>query len=521
MSRFGIGLFFLAALALATGGVLRLIFNQWENSLWIPLIASGVFFAVGIMKEWVTIRDFLSLRTTRHGANMGTVILVAIVGLGAVNFISYKKNKKWDLTEEKINSLSDQSVQVLTGLTEDVQVLGFFAQNAQGAEQVRAQFDQVTKLFTDESAKVKIQVFDPLKRPDLQKEYGIEVNGTVVLKYKDRKTTIQEVSEESLTNALIKVTRSTNKVVYFMQGHGEMDIENHDKPEGAGQLKKELESASYDVKTFKFVETGKIPEDASLIAIIGPKQPLLQPELDALLEYAANGGALLLAMDPGMKHNLGDLSKKLGVEFRNNYVVDQVGALLGVGAAVAIGVKYSASSEITKKFGQDMTGFRLASSLRKVEGVQTLRFDEIVQSSPESFSKNELAKQVKFDPASDEKGPLVIGMTASGTLPESSFPANTKVEPGKAKEFNAVVFGDSDFLGNGGLTFQLNRDLALNSLSYLAKDKDLLSIRPKELKGTKLVVTRTQSILLAIALGLVPLGFFITSGVMWYRRRSA
>lgn len=521
MSRIGLGFFFLAALALATGGILRLIFNQWENSLWLPLIFSGGFLVAGMVKEWATIKSFLSLRTTRHGANMGTVILIAIVGLGAVNFISYKKNKKWDLTEEKINSLSDQSTKILEALTDDVQILGFFAQNAQGAEQVRFQFDQVTKLFSDESGKVKIQVYDPLKRPDLQKEYGIEVNGTVVLKYKDKKTTIQEVSEESLTNALIKVTRGTNKVVYFMSGHGEMDAENSDKPEGVGQFKKALEEASYDVKTFKFVETGKIPEDATLVAVLGPKQPLLQPEIDALLGYAAQGGALFLAMDPGVKHNLGELTKRLGVEFRNNYIVDQVGQLLGVGAAVAIGIGYSPNSEITKKFGQDMTGFRLASSLRKVEGLGTLRFDELVKSSPQSFSKSQLSDKVKFEEGTDEKGPLAIGFTVAGTLPETSFPASVKVDPGQAKEFNAVIFGDSDFLGNGGLTFQLNRDLAMNSLSFLAKDKDLLSIRPKELKATELVITRTQLILLVLGLALVPLSFFITSGVMWYRRRSA
>ncbi|MBX9768153.1 MAG: GldG family protein [Bdellovibrionales bacterium] len=521
MSKIGIGLFFLAALALATGGVMRLIFNQWEPSLWIPLISSGVFLAVGVLKEWVTIRDFFSLRTTRHGANMGTVILIAIIGLGAVNFISYKKNKKWDLTEEKINSLSEQSTKILAGLSDEVQILGFFAQNAQGAEQARAQFDQITKLFSDESSQVKVQIYDPLKRPDLQKEYGVEMNGTVVLKYKDKKTTIQEVSEEALTNALIKVSREANKVIYFMTGHGEMDLENSEKPEGAGQFKKSLQEASYDVKSFKFVETGKIPEGAAVIAIVGPKQPLLQPEMDALLAFAANGGALLLAMDPGMKHNLGDLAKKLGVEFRNNFIIDQVGNLLGVGAAVAIGIQYSPNSDITKNFGQDMTGFRLASSLRKIEGMDTLRFDEIVKSTPQSFSKKELSDKVKFVEGTDERGPLTIAMAVSGNLPESSFPTSIKIPAGQAKEFNALIIGDSDFLGNGGLTFQLNRDLALNSLSHLAKDKDLISIRPKELKGTQLVITRTQTILLFLGLGLVPLVFFTTSGVMWYRRRSA
>ena len=59
----------------------------------------------------------------------------------------------------------------------------------------------------------------------------------------------------------------------------------------------------------------------------------------------------------------------------------------------------------------------------------------------------------------------------------------------KQKVMKLIVFGDSDFLTNGLLNAQgVNRDLALNSISYLLNEPDLISIRPKRLKATQLIL---------------------------------
>ncbi len=84
-----------------------------------------------------------------------------------------------------------------------------------------------------------------------------------------------------------------------------------------------------------------------------------------------------------------------------------------------------------------------------------------------------------------------------------------------------MIFGDSDFVSNKSIAQGLNRDLALNSFSFLAQEDDLISIRPKQPKGTQLMMTKyTQLGLVGAGVGL-PLILLILGGVVWFRRRGA
>jgi ABC-type uncharacterized transport system involved in gliding motility auxiliary subunit len=91
----------------------------------------------------------------------------------------------------------------------------------------------------------------------------------------------------------------------------------------------------------------------------------------------------------------------------------------------------------------------------------------------------------------------------------------------EAAEFNVVVAGDSDFLSNQWLFQYFNRDLALNSVAFLAKDEDLISIRPKVGKTSNLELPRGRAIVYGILFLAFPLLLFIVAGVFWYRRRGA
>jgi ABC-type uncharacterized transport system involved in gliding motility auxiliary subunit len=101
-------------------------------------------------------------------------------------------------------------------------------------------------------------------------------------------------------------------------------------------------------------------------------------------------------------------------------------------------------------------------------------------------------------------------MSASGKLPDG------------AREFSAVFFGDSDFAKNKLINNNNNRDLFMNSISYLSQDSDLISIRPKSPKGTKFFATSMQINMLAgFFVIILPLLMFGSGGFIWWRRKSA
>src|SRR6185436_5657244 len=87
-------------------------------------------------------------------------------------------------------------------------------------------------------------------------------------------------------------------------------------------------------------------------------------------------------------------------------------------------------------------------------------------------------------------------------------------------ETRVVVFGDSDFVSNGVLGIQGNKDMFMNALGWLSQQENLISIRPKSADDRRLTLTATQqSNIMWLALLIVPGTIFSTGVYGWWRRR--
>jgi len=157
-----------------------------------------------------------------RGAFYGTVSavsgLVLVALLVAVNYIAVKKPQSWDLTKDRIFTLSDQTAGGLKGLKVEVKVQAFYS----AAEPEYTDLDQRLRQYRSQTDKLQVEFVDPLKRPGLVKEMNISQSGPrVVIRSGSKEARAKDTSEESLTNALIEVTRGSTKKVYFAKGHGE------------------------------------------------------------------------------------------------------------------------------------------------------------------------------------------------------------------------------------------------------------------------------------------------------------
>ena len=82
-----------------------------------------------------------------------------------------------------------------------------------------------------------------------------------------------------------------------------------------------------------------------------------------------------------------------------------------------------------------------------------------------------------------------------------------------------VVVGNSGFAANNFISFNANRDLAMNAINWLAQDEDLISIRPKENENRRLNVNAAQMrLFLYFTLIALPL-LIIGSGVSVFLKR--
>jgi ABC-type uncharacterized transport system involved in gliding motility auxiliary subunit len=483
---------------------------EWYGARWWLVGAGGLLVLASLLAYVGDLRGALSHRTARYGVNTVVMVLLLLGIIGLVEAVSYRHNARLDLTEGKRHSLSPQTIKVLGDLKTDVNAVAFFRSDQPGKRVAEDLFKQYVRYA---NGKFSWKIVDPDREPGLARRYGIETYGTVVLETKAKSEKVSDAEEEKLTNGLVKVTREGKRVVYVVQGHGEHDLANTERA-GFSEAKAAMERANYEVKPLLLAREGKIPDDAAVVIVSGPRTDLLPPEVDALDGHLAKGGKVLVMVDSGLagQAQVGALKKllaKYGLELGENLVIElnPIGRLFGATPDVPIIQQYE-SHAITREMGGVMTAFPLS---RTVDVAKTppqgVSVQPLARTSAQSWGETNAAEiqkgEVNPGPA-DPKGPL---------------PVAAAVTKDKTR---LAVYGTSNLAANQFLNFQGNRDLFLNTVSWLAEEEGQIAIRPRETKQTPVFLTSQQA-QAAFLLPVVVLPAVVVLGgiVAVVRRRAA
>src|SRR5262249_35253403 len=158
-----------------------------------------------------------------------------------------KETKTFDLTKNKVNSLSDQTVKLVKGLKSPVKVTMFA--KATEKEKFRPILDNYRNL---NPGQFTVEFVDPDREPSRTKLAGVKKYGTAVLTVNGRESKVEDVNEEKLTNALIKLTKEKSPTLCVIAGHGEKVFTATDN-EGYDSVRKALVDQSYEVKEINLI----------------------------------------------------------------------------------------------------------------------------------------------------------------------------------------------------------------------------------------------------------------------------
>src|ERR1700691_2308672 len=89
------------------------------------LILGALFVLASLAIGFKFIVRFFSKRSSQLGTNTTILTLAVIAILGFVNFLGRQHHKRFDLTSEKLFTLSDQTDKIVRGLSADVNVVRF------------------------------------------------------------------------------------------------------------------------------------------------------------------------------------------------------------------------------------------------------------------------------------------------------------------------------------------------------------------------------------------------------------
>ena len=478
------------------------ITNLWETIHWVLLVGGVAGIGYFLFVFFTQREKVISKRSLKYGSNVGVQALMVLFIVAMLAFVFSRQHVRWDLTANNLYSLSEQTEKILDNLDKDVEIKAFF----KSADQNRAR--DLLDEYEYRSAYLRYDLIDPDEKPQLTKRYGVTKYNTVVVESGVKRETIDKLDESNLTNAIIKVTREQDKVIYFLTGHGERSIKD-DSQSGYKTAAEEIRKDNHLTRELNLARRGSIPDSCTVLAILSPKTPLFQAELDTIEQYVKDGGKLLVTVDPETKSNLRDFLQKFHISVGNDMVIEQSFAaqIFGGGPGIPLVNYYDPDHIITKGF-QVMTFFPYASSVSPMEDKGGYTMTELLKTSKSSWAEEDFSTgQVSFDPAQDRPGPIALAVIAEKDLPK-----------GKSA---VLVFGDADFAANAYFKQQGNGNLFMNAINYLAEEEDLISVRPKQIDDRRLTLTQADvSGLFYLVVIAVPLIVIVVGVVIFFKRNK-
>ena len=520
----GLGFLLLAVLALFI----------WPYLTWAIIIPAGLgFLIVGL---WV-LANFLGRTGFRrkaflYSSNLVFIIFMVLAILVLVNVVLSRYHARFDFTQDKVHSLSPETVQILKNLNKDITLRCFFLEKSDP----RLSMERLLQRYAEYTKRLKVEFTDPDKNPQEAQKYQVSGNfTTTIFECGDKTDRTSSIKEEDITNSIIKVSRSGQKVIYFLSGHGEKKIDDSTE-KGYSWIKDNLEKLAYQVKTLDYALPGQFPRDCALLVLAGPEIELSASEWTTVDNYLHQGGRAIFLIDPGLVPGLVGHLGEFGVKLEDDFIYDEKAAyFVGDGKwpltasfeshpiserlRYAAFFPYARTVDLTEKKPEDVT----VSVLAKSNAAPTA-------SSLGAWSERDFTeKTVKFDPGRDKGGPVPMAVAATVKAksegPTANPPSDKPEPPAEpVREGRLAVFGDSDFATNRFYYYNnspANGVLFLNAVNWLAEEADLISIPPRtpSLHVLQLNEARKRAIVW-VCLVFLPLIVVLVGLSVWNKRRS-
>ncbi len=493
-------------MALALAGAVG--YSLAPTKLWLVTLMEGaallclLLFAIVHFSQ---LKAFSSRRSTRMGANSLLMILLFVSILAIVNFLAARHSIRWDLSENQNFSLAPQTNRVLRNLPREVLVTVFTREKDPGYQSYKERLDS----YRQASPKITVEFVDPERQPKIAQNYGINRTDTAVFESAGHTVRVTSPSEVELTGALIRVTQDRQKQVLFLEGHGEPSLDDRERT-GLSVAKDILLKQGYNVGTLSLLKEAAVPDQTAILVVAGPRRPVTTEEQERIHTYVEKGGHLLLLIDPDTQAGLNPLLTQWGLGVGPGVLVD-LQDRLAQGDLTSLLVRTFTEHEIT----QDLSAAVLFPLARHIT------FDEqtgkawdyvpLARTSPNSWAETDIkGRAVNLDEKEDIKGPLPMAAAISPKVP----PEEGKPRPA------VVVIGNSTFATNAFMNFPGNSDFFLHTAAWLAEERNMMSLVPKDSALRPFTPNPLQErALLYLQVILLPVAMFVAGILVWRKRR--
>ena len=445
-------------------------------------------------------------------------LLLFLSGIGMMAWISNHYNYQFDLTANKRHSLSGNSLDLLYLLDKSVTVHAYTTDDV-----TRKAIKEIIGRYQNVKADFNLRLLNPDLDIEQAQQDGIVMNKpfAFVIYYNNRMEHIESLSEQAISNALLRLNRRDNQQVVFLTGHGERDLHGSDK-RAYSELYIKLKQLGFNLQTVNLLENN-LPANTKLLVIAAPVNNYLAGEIIHLQNFISDGGNLLWLADPGDLAGLEKIASSIGLQLQSGVIVDNNTDLRNT-----LNIPHPAIIPVTEYFPHIITNniryntlFPIArgiSPLTTESSVNNWQAEALFSSFGKSWSEmSGISEEMIFDSSSgDIAGPVTIAAALHRDIPPASAFPNAR-----PKSQRAVVIGDSDFLSDTYIGAGANLSLGLNIFNWLIGDDDFVSVEVQASPDTKLELNDMQLMIIAFGFFLViPLLLLIIGFRLWYKRKN-
>jgi ABC-type uncharacterized transport system involved in gliding motility auxiliary subunit len=482
----------------------------------VGLALIGAYFATNFGQ----LNQFATRRSTFYVASSALLALAVLLGLGAVNYIAAKKHRTWDLTAKKIFTLAPQTRSALHALKAPVTAFVFLPPTDPDYGYV----DRLLARYHAEAPDTFLVVFkDPRKSPDLAAKYQLrEGQTTIVLSRgtgeQEQHTTVsvapvQGVSEQDVTNALLKLDQVGQRHVYFLSGHGEWPLEPSAEGASLSEMRKSLFQEGYQPLVLNLLGSKQVPRDASLLVVAASRSKLTKPELDQLGAYLAEGGRMLLFVDALLEPGLDPLLAPYGVRVDPGIVADEE---YGVGSPFIVATHFYGEHEMVRELSRLQVNVEFPTArgftLLKEGLLPGVRVEPVVMTSSSAWEQLEPGNAPHRSPG-ERAGSIPLVVAVSRPIAES--------KERRTPETRLVVFGDSEILLDPNWRDEPNRNLVMNAVAWASGSPEQITIRAPDRDVSSLDLdSQRLGRIRFLATDFLPLALLGAGLAVWLTRRN-
>lgn len=464
----------------------------------------------------------------KSSTNLTAAVLLVLALAVVITLLSERHYLRWDVTASGEHTLSEKTLQVLETVTEPVHIKAFSREGHPDADQV----ERLLGAYHYEVPGITFELVDPERNPAVTRRYNVRSLNTLILEGYGRTQTVKIADEEHITNGLIRLTKSEERVCYWVTGHGERAFQGGEA--GAlTPLQEDLGDENYRFEELLLMKRD-IPEDATVVVLAAPEKPLFPEEVNSLRRYVNQGGRLVVFLEPFQDGGLTDFLRDYGILVAQDIIVDKMSRVMGGDFLLPMVAEYGAH-EITRDF-KLTSFFEIARTVEiSEETVPHVTPTVLALTSPESWAETDRDAldegRVGYEASSERKGPLSLAAISELEPPLPKPEGETDAGAGEPEpesrpgeitgEGKLVVFGDADFASNKFYHTSGNADFITNTMNYLAGREDLITIQEKHRDVDALMLNREQGMVLFwIPVVGIPLCVVVLGGIVFLRRRS-